>query len=102
LLGAVAYSIRRCLHDYPDDKCVIILSQLAEAMASDSKVLITEQIMENPPNQLAAQTDLCMMNIGGKERTEKNFHDIVGRSGLKVTGVFKTEANKMGVVECMY
>jgi hypothetical protein len=70
-------------------------------MAADSKLLITEQIMESPPSQLAAQTDLCLMNIGGKERTERNFHDIVGRSGLKVTGIYKTEANKMGVVECV-
>jgi hypothetical protein len=99
--GAAAYYIRRCLHDYPDDKCVEILKHLVDAMAPDSKVLITDQLVANPPSPLVAQTDLCMLNIAGKERSKKNFHDLAGASGLKVLEFYKAKQTEVCVVECV-
>ncbi|TGO50597.1 hypothetical protein BCON_0180g00230 [Botryotinia convoluta] len=44
--GARAYYIRQVLHDFPDDKCVVILTQLRKAMKQGySKLFIHEQIV---------------------------------------------------------
>ncbi|ETN38171.1 uncharacterized protein HMPREF1541_06202 [Cyphellophora europaea CBS 101466] len=99
--GALVYYIRRCMHDWHDENDRTILAHLAEAAAPDSKVLITEQIMPNPPTALNAWTDLCMMNLGGKERTEKMFGELVASAGLKVIGVHKSLATDVAVIECV-
>jgi hypothetical protein len=99
--GAACYYIRRVLHDYSDETCTKILRRLADAAAPDSKILITEQIMGNPPSPLNAQTDLCMLSIGGKERTVKNFHHLAAASGLKVQEVYHAKGTNVGVVECV-
>ncbi|OAQ87289.1 cytochrome b561/ferric reductase transmembrane [Purpureocillium lilacinum] len=62
--GACIYYIRRCLHDYGDDVCVEILQQLRDAMVEDSRVLIVEQVLSDPPLPMAAATDIYMATIG--------------------------------------
>jgi hypothetical protein len=70
-------------------------------MALDSRVLITEQIMPNPPTALNAWTDLCVMNLGGKERTEKMFDQLTKAAGLKIVKVHKSLAIDVAVIECV-
>jgi O-methyltransferase domain len=94
------YFIRRIIHDWHDDNCRTILSHLAKAMDSDSRVLICEQIMSNPPSPLNAQTDLCMLGLGAKERTEKMFQELVPSSGLRLIKIWKAEGTNVGVIEC--
>ncbi|POR37888.1 Demethylsterigmatocystin 6-O-methyltransferase, partial [Tolypocladium paradoxum] len=66
--GALVYQIRRCLHDYGGDDCVKVLEQIRKAMADDSRLLIVEQVMGNPPSPFAAANDVYISTIGGKER----------------------------------
>jgi hypothetical protein len=99
--GALIYFIRRCLHDYSDEDCVGILKQLVAAAAPDSKILICEQIVENPPPPLVAQTDFCMINIAGKERTSKMFEELAAQAGLKVSSVSVAQGTPVGMVECV-
>ncbi|KAF4922818.1 Methyltransferase fsa4 [Colletotrichum viniferum] len=98
--GALIYWIRRCLHDYGDDVCVKMLTQLSDAMASDSKVLVSEMVMSNPPDPLAAMNDFGMLEIGGKERTADDWAELVARAGLKVEGIHGLD-KKMQVIECI-
>ena len=98
--GALVYFIRRIIHDWHDHNCCTILNHLAKAMAPDSRVLICEQIMSNPPSPLNAQTDLCMLGLGAKERTEKMFEKLVPASGLKLIKIWKSTGTDVGIVEC--
>lgn len=88
------------MHDWSDDNDRKILSHLTEAMESDSRVLITEQVMPNPPTALNAWTDLCVLNLGGKERTEKMFNDLTSSAGLKLMKVWKSHGTDVAVIEC--
>ena len=97
--GALIYWIRRCLHDYSDADCTKILAHLAAAMADDSRVLVCEQIMPNPPPPLCAYTDFCMINNAGKERSVKVFEKIAADAGLKVAKVWPAKFTPVGVVE---
>lgn len=69
-------------------------------MNSDSRVLICAQIMSNPPSPLSAQTDLNMLGLGAKERTEKMFQELVPSSGLRFIKIWKSTGTDVGVVEC--
>lgn len=100
LTDALVYHIRRCLHDYSDDESVAILRRLADAMAPDSRLLIVELIISDPPSAYQAALDLTMMVISGKERTLATWRDIVARAGLKITHVDVVQGAS-GVVECM-
>jgi hypothetical protein len=93
--------LRRIIHDYSDDNCIVILKHLADAAAPDSKILICELIIDNPPTPLVAQTDLVVMNMSGKERSIKMFNQITEKAGLKVVNVHRHKSTPAGVVECV-
>ncbi|KAJ6057615.1 O-methyltransferase [Penicillium canescens] len=99
--GALIYYIRHCLHDYSDDMSVNILKNIGDAMARDSKLLIVENIMTNPPNPQSAWLDLLMMNVGGKERTRALWDSVITRAGLKISGIFSGQAGPHGTIECV-
>ncbi|KXH60270.1 O-methyltransferase [Colletotrichum salicis] len=98
--NALIYWIRRCLHDYGDDDCATMLTQLSDAMSSDSKVLIVEYVLPSPPPPIGAMTDFSMLGIGGKERTAKDWEVLVARSGLKIEKIHGLDM-KMQVIECV-
>lgn len=58
--GALIYFIRRCMHDWSDDWNVKMLSNVRKACASDSRVLICEQLLASPPIPSQASLDLCV------------------------------------------
>lgn len=89
------------MHDYSDANNAVVLRHLADALHPDGRVLITEQIMSNPPSHLSAQTDLCMLNIGGKERTAANFESLTASAGLRIVAMHRAEATDVGVIECV-
>ncbi|KAB2572131.1 O-methyltransferase afvC [Lasiodiplodia theobromae] len=51
--GALVYFLRRILHDWSDKYCVRILERLRDAMAEYSRILIMDQILDDPPNRIA-------------------------------------------------
>ena len=86
-LGARVYYIRQSLHNFPDDKCVEILTELRKAMKpGHSKLFIHEQIIpEYGVSVWAVTQDFNMMTLlGTSERTKGQFRDILQRAGLKV------------------
>jgi hypothetical protein len=95
------YWIRRCLHDWSDASCKEILSHIAKAMASDSKLLIVEQVLEETPDRFSQYLDIIMMNIAGKERTLEQFRSMVQEVGLQIVGVHRMEGSTTAAVECV-
>lgn len=86
-LGAMAYWIRRCLHNYSDTIAINILRILADAMHDDSRLLIVDEIKDNPPSTPAASTDMIMLAIGGKERTRVDLEWMTAKAGLKINSI---------------
>ncbi|CAM1502734.1 Fc.00g075100.m01.CDS01 [Cosmosporella sp. VM-42] len=99
--SAHIYHLRRCLHDYGDDLCITMLTQIANAMAPDSRLLIVEQVVGSPPSQMAAHFDFVMLVIGGKERTRKDFERLAKEAGLRVLKVHERIGAPVAVVECV-
>jgi len=87
--GAKFYYLRRIMHDWPDAECLTILSQLAEAMDGDSRILMDEVVLPdaNVPWQAAMQDISMNIQFGGKERTRSEWHSLIEKSGLEVADV---------------
>ena len=83
-------------------KAVLLEAQLiAKAMAPNSRLLIVELIMTNPPTPFAAAVDLFMCITAGKERTIEMFESLTADAGLRITRVVPGKTSEMGVLECM-
>lgn len=90
--GPDLYLLKHILHDWDDPQCLRILECLRQAMAPESKLLIVEMLMAEPPEpSQAAMMDLNMMVMtGGRERTASQYQTLLETSGLKVLRVVKT------------
>jgi demethylsterigmatocystin 6-O-methyltransferase len=84
--GAKVYYIRNILHDWPDDKCLIILKHLRDAMKSDSVLIIDEIVVnEDKINWKQFHYDIVMMAcLAGEERTESHFETLLSSAGFKL------------------
>ncbi|KAK3690325.1 O-methyltransferase [Podospora appendiculata] len=103
LKGALIYFFRRVLHNYADPVTVNILRHVAEAMAPDSKLLLQEDIAENPPNRESAWLDLLMLGFGGKQRTLDNWERVLGAAGLEIASIASGKGpwKSLRVIECV-
>lgn len=100
--GAKAYFLRRILHDFSDPFCVAILSKIVPAMAPDSRILIADLML--PENATANELgivsfDMTMFNMGGKQRTEACFQQILEEAGCELVKIWKSEIGFGVIVE---
>ena len=85
--GGDIYILKRVLHDWPDDRCVQVLSNCAKAVADEGRVLVIDAIVP-PGNVEHASKDVDLMLLallGGQERTAQQFDHLLARAGLRMT-----------------
>ncbi|TGO27260.1 hypothetical protein BPAE_0045g00590 [Botrytis paeoniae] len=101
--GAPIYYIRRCLHDWPDVDCVRILKVIADAMAPEISRLVISEIVLPPiaADVEAGWMDLTMMTLSGRERTEKQWVNLLTLSGLKVRKIHHGSGTNYAAVEAV-
>lgn len=83
--------MRNILHDYPDEKCRIILGHLKDAMGPDSAILIDDMVIpETDAHWHATQIDMVMMTVlASTERTVDQWHALLESAGLKAKKIVK-------------
>ncbi len=89
--GARAYSLHSILHDWSDEDGVKILQNLVPALKRGySRVLLNEIVVsEERPTLAATNMDLMMLaHFAVRERTEKEWRDILAQAGLRVVRVY--------------
>lgn len=85
--NAKAYYMRTILHDWPDKQARQILAGIRKVMASDSILLVNENVLpgSNVP-LIQAQMDLAMMAcFSSLDRTEQQFGELFDSAGFKIT-----------------
>ena len=103
LVGARAYFCHFIFHDWTDDQCLQILRHTASAMTPGySKLLLNEYVVRNRGASLPhALMDINMLAItGGLERTERQWHELVEKAGLKISKIWLQEETE-GILEIM-
>ena len=89
-------------HDWSDEFCLKILEQTVPAMTRGySKVIIDDAVLpvEGCPAILGG-LDLAMMAMhAGKERTERQWRDMLQKAGLKINKFWSYNASGTGIIE---
>ncbi|KAI9655761.1 MAG: hypothetical protein M1821_005196 [Bathelium mastoideum] len=102
--GAKIYYMRNIIHDWPDEKAVVILRNTIAAMAPDSVILIDDMVT---PNQGArwetTQLDLTMMTcLASLERTYDQWYELAAKAGLKIVKMHMyTYSLQDHIIECV-
>jgi SAM-dependent methyltransferase len=92
--------LKLIIHDWNDERSISILSNCARALRSGGKVVIVERLM--PEDDRASRTPLADLNmlvlLPGRERTLREYGDLVARAGLRLDRVTGT-ASPFSVIE---
>ncbi len=95
--GGDAYLLSQILHDWDDDRCVRILTNIRRAMAPAGRVLAVEVVLPERVTgpSFAVDQDLMMLVVtGGRERTETEYGRLFAEAGLALTRVIATASTR--------
>ena len=93
-VGAQVYLIKGVLHDFDDERSAAILRNCRRAMSKDSRILIVERFIapDNRPHE-AKTIDLLMMALlGGRERTNVEWEQLLRSADLRLLRRIPTES----------
>jgi hypothetical protein len=96
-----AYIMKMILHDWNDEECVKILSNIQEASPAGGRVLIVEHVVPGPEvPHFSKLFDIHMMcALTGRERTEKEYTELLEKAGLRYMQTHYPPSKTIGVIE---
>jgi hypothetical protein len=85
--------LKSVLHNWEDEKALMILNNCREVMSRSSRLLIIEMIIDSPTDQIGAFYDLNMQVLfNGKERTEEEFDSLLKKANLQIKRIISTKS----------
>ena len=101
--AADGYLLKNVIHNWSDEECIRILSNISAVLPDHGKILILEMIVQedNKPS-FAKLIDIQMMVFmhSGKERTKKEFQQLLSRSGLRINRIVPT-ISPLSIIEAV-
>lgn len=87
------YTLRNIIHDWDDERSVLILRSCAQAMRPQGRVALIEMVIGEPNSaQCAPLLDMTMMLLpGGRERTAEEFARLFTAAGLRLKRIAPTQ-----------
>lgn len=92
--GGDVYLLSHIIHDWNEQQCLTILGHCRRAMKPDGRLLIIETVLPpgDTPHQGKVQDMVMLVVPGGQERTEAEYHSLLGKAGLRLNRVVPTES----------
>ena len=99
--SADVYVLRHIIHDWDDDDAASILRNCRNSMNPKGRVLLVETVIP-PMNEpcFGKWLDLMMLIVGGRERTEEQYRQLLTQAGLKLNRIIST-AHEISIVEAV-
>jgi hypothetical protein len=99
--SADVYVLRHIIHDWDDGDAVSILRNCRNAMNPEGTVLLVETVIP-PLNEpcFGKWLDLMMLIVGGRERTEEQYRQLLPQAGLELNRIIPT-AHEISIVEAV-
>ena len=91
--GGDAYIMKWIIHDWDDEKSHTILRNIRSRMRANGKLILVDSVVpETDEPHFSKFIDLNMLVMtGGKERTEREFDQLLSAAGFKLVRVIPTE-----------
>jgi len=91
--------LKTIIHDWNDENAIRILTNCRKNLKPGGKILLVEQVVEEPYTLMSLFYDLHMqVMLGGAERTEQEFKILFESAGLKLNRIIPTKS-PMKIVE---
>jgi hypothetical protein len=93
--GGDIYILKNILHDWEDERAVLILKTIRQAMSKTAKVLVIEGVVPkgNSPSPTKMMDITMLVATGGRERTEKEHRALLHAGGFRLTRVIAVSAS---------
>lgn len=100
--GGDIYVMKNILHDWDDARARKILASCRAAMEQKGKLLVVEEIIceRNQPCQAKVSDVLMLVRTGGRNRTEKEYRDLLDGGGFSMVRTTPTSAG-LSVIEAV-
>jgi hypothetical protein len=95
--GGDGYLLRRIIHDWEDEDASRILGNVRRAMGTGGTLLLVERLSDSAVHP-AGLMDLMMLVLGGRERTEADFHALLQSTGFSISRIIP--AGSYSLIEC--
>lgn len=91
--GGDAYVMKWIIHDWDDEKSITILRNCRSRMRANGRLILVDCVVpESNEPHFSKFIDLNMLVMtGGKERTAKEFEQLLGAAGFKLLRIIPTE-----------
>lgn len=91
--GGDAYVMKWIIHDWDDEKSITILRNCCSRMRANGRLILVDCVVpESDEPHFSKFIDLNMLVMtGGKERTAKEFEQLLGAAGFKLLRIIPTE-----------
>ncbi len=92
-IGIIAdlFMLKSVLHDWDDERCLVILSNIRKELREDDRLLLIERVMDGA---CALRPELAMLDIrmmvmhGGRERSLEAYRALLRQAKLEETALF--------------
>jgi SAM-dependent methyltransferase len=101
--GGDAYLLKLVLHDWDDERALQILRNCQRVMRPNGTLLLVDFVLRAGDERdfgKFADLEMLVLNSGGRERTELEFRDLLGKAGFRLTRIVPTVAPK-SVIEAL-
>jgi hypothetical protein len=96
-----AYLVMEVIHDWDDEASAKILKAIRRGSPAASRLLLIEAILPDDAGPNWPRTlDMHMMTIGGRQRTQREYADLLAQSGFAMTREIDTHAG-VSIIEAV-
>jgi hypothetical protein len=89
------YVLRNVIHDWRDERAVVILRRCAEAVGEGGRILVVERVVSADADQLELTgMDLRMLLLfGSRQRSAEQFGALAGAAGMRPVSARATSSS---------
>lgn len=100
---ADGYFLKWILHNWDDDDCHLILSNVHDAASSDGRLFLLETLVPGPStSHYAKRLDVTMMTqVGGRERTRDEYRVLLDGAGWELEAVRNPGEGPLSILEAV-
>ena len=98
--GGDAYVLKYIIHDWDDERAIMILKNCRQAMAENGRVLLVEMVIPagNAPSPGKFLDLEMLLYFSSRERTEAEYRDLLQQAGLELITITPT-ASPFSIIE---
>lgn len=101
--GADTYLLKLVLHDWDDTRATLILKNIRDGITPDGRLVILETVMPTGNEYHYAKyldMNMLVLSDGGRERTEREYRQLLDQAGFTLVRVVPTES-PLSIVEAI-